>query len=112
LLNVVIVETNKMNIKNKLKSVWYVIETRFTKLQLLFGITKDESVIPNGMYCYEIDKERNLTEPTAGVWIKTCKYYRGLSNRGGIACTYVGFYGFDSSLYDRCKICAIKEKCK
>ena len=34
----------------------------------------------------------------------------GLQKTGGIACTYIGYYGFDPCLYDECKICGQNEE--
>lgn len=63
------------------------------------------------MYCYEYDEERNTKEPIndGGYWVKTCKYYRSTPKTKGVACTYVGYMGFDPCLYDQCKICGVKD---
>lgn len=94
--------------KNTLLNIIYYLETRYTKLLRLFNIRKDTTVIPKGMYCYVYDDEKNENKEPFSYWIKTCKYYRSNDN-GGIACTYVGFYGFDFCLYDQCKICGKNE---
>lgn len=85
---------------------WYYIEVLFTKVQRYFGIRKDTSVIPEGMYCYTWDNERELREPhtNGGYWIKPCKYYRSMKGMNA-ACTYIGFIGFDFCLGDQCKMC-------
>jgi len=64
------------------------------------------------MYCYEHDVERNIKEPINGYWIKPCKYYRSTNKSKGVACTYVGYFGFDVLLYDQCKICGENEEGK
>ena len=103
-----------MKQKNKfdrLKLIWYYIETRFVLLYLFFGFKRNDKVIPKGMYCYIIDEERNIKEPCkdGSYWIKKCPYYRSTGKTGGIACTYDGFFGFDLCLYDQCKICGINK---
>lgn len=97
--------------KTIFKLIWYYIETRYTKLLSLFGVTKDSSVIPEGKYCYVSDRERNTNDPhpNGGIWVKTCKYHRGTKRTGGIACTYTGHFGFDMCLYDQCKICGVND---
>ena len=98
--------------KTFFKLIWYYIETKYIKLLCIFGKKLDASIIPTGIYCYCVDKERNITHPCTdgGYWIKTCKYYRSTPKTGGIACTYVGYYGFDFCLYDQCKICGINNE--
>ncbi len=101
---------NKINIlRIEIMLLWFWFETRYTKFLLLLNIRRSSEPIPRGMYCYERDKERNIKEPIDGYWIKPCKYYRSTEKTGGIACTYVGYNGFDPCLYDSCKICGVKE---
>lgn len=95
--------------RTKLRLLWYWFETRYAKLLRLFGVVRSTDCIPDGMYCYEYDEERNAKEPTDGYWIKTCKYYRSTPKTKGVACTYVGYMGFDPCLYDQCKICGVKD---
>ncbi len=99
---------------NKIVLVWYYVEVLFSRILNFLNIKRSEDCIPKGMYCYEYDKERNEKEPCndGGYWIKTCKYYRSTPETGGIACTYVGFFGFEPSLYDQCKICSVKNNFK
>jgi hypothetical protein len=40
-----------------------------------------------------------------GYPVRECKYYRMTPSTKGIACIYIGYYGFDPCLYDACKIC-------
>jgi len=97
--------------KTKIILFGYWIETRITKILNFFNISYDIGPIPEGMYCYEWDKERNEKEPLEnGYWTKTCKYYRSTPKTKGMACTYIGYYGFDFCLYDQCKICGIKNE--
>lgn len=97
--------------KNNIKLSWYFIEVLFAKFLNLIKYKKNKSVIPIGVYCYEIDHKLNELEPLPNgqKWIKTCKYYRVDKCSKGTACTYVGHYGFDVCLYDRCKICGVND---
>ncbi len=97
--------------KTKLRLLWYWLETRYAKLLRLFGVVRSTNCIPHGMYCYEYDEERNTKEPSndGSYWINTCKYYRSTPKTKGVACTYVGYMGFDPCLYDQCKICGVKD---
>lgn len=77
---------------------------------MIFGVLKSEDPIPNDTpYCYLWDEEKNNRNPIDGYWIKPCKYYRTTPKTKGVACTYVGYFGFDPCLYDQCKICGVKE---
>lgn len=102
---------NKLRNVTKLRLLWYWLETRYVKLLRLLSVVRSTDCIPNGMYCYEYDEERNAKEPCedGGYWVKTCKYYRNTPKTKGVACTYVGYMGFDPCLYDKCKICGEKE---
>jgi hypothetical protein len=93
----------------KLKVVWYYIEILYSKILRLLHIKRDTSVIPKGMYCYVIDRERNIKEPFDGYWIKKCKYYRSLEGELCAGCTYVGVIGWDLLLGDQCKICDVND---
>lgn len=88
-----------------LRVYWYYIEVYFSKFKNLLKIKKDKTIIPEGMYCYTLDEERQKIEPCLnGYWIKPCKYYRSM--KGNYAgCTYVGYIGWDICLGDQCKIC-------
>ena len=98
--------------RTKLKLLWCWIETRYANLLHLFGVVRSTDCIPNGTYCYEYDEERNAKKPANGYygyWIKPCKYYRSIPKTNVVACTYVGYMGFDPCLYDQCKICGVKD---
>jgi len=84
---------------NILLIIQYRIEVFFTKLLNLFSIKKNINVIPKGVYCYEYDKSHSNNN------INICKYFRSTNTGKGTACTYVGYFGYDFSLYDQCKIC-------
>lgn len=92
-------------IEAKLLLIWYWLEIKYIQI---FNITYPKDPIPEGMYCYENDFEKNIAEPFDGIWIKTCPYYRSTYLTGGIACTYSAYYGFEAGLYDQCKICGTK----
>lgn len=99
----------KSLIKYNLKIWWSYVEILFTKIQRLFNVRKDSSVIPPGPYCYVIDEEKNDLEPIDGIWVKVCKYYRSMRRQCYAGCTYVGFIGFDLCLGDQCKMCGKNE---
>lgn len=94
--------------KTNLSLISILCEVVYSKLLRLFKIKRDESVIPEGSYCYVWDEEKNKAQPIDGYWIKSCKYYRNISENNR-ACLYTGFVGFDFCLYDQCKICGVKE---
>jgi hypothetical protein len=98
---------NSIRIQDKIKLLLYYTETRYVKLLRKLGFKSDVLDIPIGQYCYVVDVARNTNEPCSNgeYWIKTCKYYRSTTSSGGIACTYIGHYGFDPCLRDQCKIC-------
>ena len=98
-------------IKHKLKLFWYYTESSYVSFLRIFGFKPNTSVIPHGKYCYVIDVEKNKKEPCSdgSLWISVCKYFRGTNKTGGIACTYLGFYGFDPCLYDSCKVCGVND---
>ena len=102
----------KFLVKEFIILLWFYLETKFMRFLKLFRFKSDSSVIPNGMYCYTIDNERNVNQPCKNgeYWIKPCKYFRGTQKTGGIACTYVGYFGFDPCLFDQCKICSVNYK--
>lgn len=92
-----------------MKVITVFFEVIWSHIQNFFGYHKDDSVIPkNTPYCYELDEEKNASNPISGYWIKPCKYYRNLGKTGS-ACTYCGFMGWDPCLSDQCKICGINE---
>ena len=95
--------------KNSILSLWYFIEALFNRIRILFGYKFDKKCIPKGRYCYELENN-GKDHPLVCCYIKkVCRYYRS-NKHGGIACMYLGFYGFDLCLYDQCKICDVNIK--
>jgi len=94
--------------KDRILLVWYYVEVKYSQLLRLFGVRRSTLHIPEGMYCYDYDEERNATKDPddVGYYVKTCKYYRSTYKTKGVACTYIGYYGFDPCLYDQCKMCS------
>ena len=94
--------------KDRILLIWYWLEVKYAQLLYLFGVVRSALPIPEGMYCYEYDDERNATKADNdyGYYIKPCKYYRSTPKTKGVACTYMGYFGFDPCLYDQCKICS------
>ena len=91
--------------RSRLNEIKWWFEVLWSNILRRLGKKYDSSVIPKGEYCYTYDEEKNKKDPIDGYWIKSCKYYRGVSKRGTTACTFVGTHGFDFLLYDQCKIC-------
>lgn len=90
-----------------IKILWVYIEIGYTKLLQLFNIKRSIVPIPKGTpYCYDWDDNQNEKELIDGYSIKPCKYYRGKKGKK-VACIYVGYIGYDSSLEDQCKICGV-----
>lgn len=84
-----------------------IISVLFGKLLLPFGFKYDNSVIPEGPYCYVSDVARNKIkkEGEAGVYyIIPCKYFIILSKRWR-ACKYLGIITDDFVFRDQCKMC-------
>ena len=86
------------------------VEVAYARILCLLRINKSTSPIPEGLYCYVWDEEKNKKEPINGYWTKPCKYYRSLKRQCFAGCTYVGFIGWDVCLGDQCKICGEKEE--
>jgi hypothetical protein len=89
-----------MIVLNYISVIWGVI------LKWLH-IKRDESVIPEGEYCYTPNYEKNtfktLTEE--GVYyIKPCKYFKCLLGDYH-ACIFIGCITNNFLLADQCKIC-------
>lgn len=93
--------------KKRLLLPWRYVEVLYAKVLNLLRIERDASVIPEGVYCYVWDDERNEKEPRGigRYWVKPCPYYRNVGD-GVTACTFVGFIGYDPCLSDQCKICS------
>jgi hypothetical protein len=68
----------------------------------------DESVIPQGHYCYSVTEEelkRTQSPDWDGVYnIELCPYYKPMKGYNA-ACLYTDFIGLSFSLGDQCKIC-------
>jgi hypothetical protein len=85
------------------------LEIFWTRIQLFFGKKLDESVIPEGFYCYKYNGKDGFNEdelPYHG--IDACPYFRKFKN-GNTACLFIGYYGFDFAHYDQCKICDVNK---
>lgn len=73
-----------------------------TNIFYSLGIRKSIKPIPDGKYCYVVDKENK--KPIDGYWIIPCKYYKKVSeNING--CNYLGIITSDIDFKDQCKIC-------
>ena len=56
--------------------IWYWLEVKYAQLLCLFGVRRSASPIPEGIYCYEYDDERNATKAEANA--STCKIFRAI----------------------------------
>lgn len=88
---------------------WYYIECLYARLLLLFLVSKDPSVIPEGPYCYHIIRTRDHTLLDWKHTVISCKYYRCMKDQDA-ACVYTGVIGWDLLLGDQCKVCGIKHE--
>ena len=78
------------------------------KLLFLFGVRRSALPIPDGMYCYAPDIEKNEARKEAepyAYYIKPCKYYKTLGRRYN-GCSYLGVITDDMTFDDQCKICS------
>lgn len=100
-----------MSLIDRLLLVGYWFEALYVRIRLLFGLKKNTNPIPKGPYCYEYTGYRWLRVDGRAIReTRCCPYFRSTKLTGGIACTYLGVYGFDICLYDQCKICGENEE--
>lgn len=84
----------------------FIIVFYYRILKYFFG-ELDSSIIPEGLYCYVPDDEKNAKENSNFTfYIKPCPYYRSMSGQYNAGCLFTGRAGFDLSLGDQCKICS------
>ena len=77
------------------------------KLLLLFGVGRSTLPIPEGMYCYTPDIEKNEARKDCNIYcVKPCKYYKILGRRYN-GCSYLGVITDDPTFDDQCKICGV-----
>jgi len=89
-----------------MKILIYYIEILLSTLRLKLGFNYSKDCIPIGYYCYKIDEEKSKSRPLSeGYEIQLCPYYRKTKNGDNCGCVYIGFWGYDSCLWDQCKIC-------
>ena len=78
----------------------------WSKLLIFFGFKYSNKFIPEGMYCYTPDIEKNNDRENFSVYyIKPCKYYKSLS-RDYNGCMYLGIITDDLVFNDQCKLCS------
>ncbi len=98
--------------KEKVKINLYVYWSRnlanvlWWKLLFLFGVRRSALPIPEGMYCYAPDDEKNAKATSFKYYyIKPCKYYKTLwSSFNG--CSFIGIITDDCVFDDQCKMCS------
>jgi len=82
----------------------------YWRLLHLFGINTDTEPIPDSVYCYVPDTEKNKREnDVMHYYIKPCKYYKSFGNEYN-GCKYLGIITDDFLFDDQCKICGIKDQ--
>ena len=98
-----------MKLKSKITrySHWSMnfINVMWWKLLILFGVNRSPLPIPEGIYCYSPDTEKNEKAVNFKYYyVKPCKYYKTLGNRYN-GCSYLGIITDDSVFNDQCKMC-------
>lgn len=95
----------KKKFRIRLYHIANLFEMLWSKICIAFGKKYDSSVIPEGVYCYKIDTERNEREKRFfGYHIIPCNYYKTLGN-GWNGCKYLGYITDDFVFDDQCKMC-------
>ena len=86
--------------KNLVNMLWW-------KLLFLFGVRRSALPIPEGMYCYNPDIEKNKAKKDFSTYyINSCKYYKTLGRRYN-GCSYLGIITDDMTFDDQCKMCGV-----
>jgi len=75
----------------------------FSKILIFFGYKYDESVIPEGAYCYTPKRDSNTKLSYA---IEPCPYYKDISMYFA-GCKFLGNFYTDLEFFDQCKMCDI-----
>jgi hypothetical protein len=89
----------------KIKNLFSVI---FSKMLITFGYKYDSSIIPDGLYCYVPDVEKNKNTTKFEYHIIPCKYYKPIDKKWN-GCKYIGIITDDLLFDDQCKICNVKK---
>ena len=91
----------------RIKNFSSVIYWRFL---LLFGIKQSSEYIPDGHYCYSLER---LPEAQVGIIQQykyhQCKYYKPIGKHLN-GCAYLGVITNDIIFDDQCKICGENKK--
>lgn len=84
-------------------SIWSVII-------VYFGYKYDESVVPEGPYCYvpDVEKNKNKKDDDYSYYIKTCDYFVFIS-REKKCCKLLGIITDDDVFGDQCKMCKVND---
>lgn len=105
--------------KEKISDIIHLIKSYiivwFNWLLIKLGYKHNETVVPEGPYCYVPDIEKNELERSKenyGVYyVKPCKYFVKAS-RNISGCKLLGYIGDDFLLNDQCKLCSINDDYK
>lgn len=91
--------------RNWIKILWW-------SFIIKLGYKRSKDPIPQGVYCYKPDDEKNRKNKNNSVFfVEPCKYYKTLGNRYN-GCSYLGIITDDMVFDDQCKMCDIKEQCR
>lgn len=87
-----------------------LLEVLFVKFLILFGYKFDKSKIPEGIYCYKINSEKNQNKPKNDLTLYTddC-IYRKYIYKDWFGCKFLGIITDDMCFEDACKICSENE---
>ena len=92
----------------KLIKIWSQIY--LIKIKKLFGYKLDQTIIPEGLYCYKFNglKGTSLINGNSVPWYGTsvCPYYKS-PTRNLNACLYCGIITDDIVFDDQCKLCGV-----
>lgn len=105
-------ELKERMMKNTYYLYWTenLVNMLWWKLLILFGVRRSALPIPEGMYCYAPDNEKNCANEDSinnhggTYYIKPCKYYKTLGRRFN-GCSYLGIITDDCVFDDQCKMC-------
>ena len=79
----------------------------YSKVLIYFGKKYDSSFIPEGMYCYKLDDEKNKNKKHDDyhIYLIPCRYYKTLGKHWN-GCKYLGIITDDDVFDDQCKMCS------
>ena len=82
-----------------------------SKVRKIINKKYDKSKIPNGLYCFSYDLEKNeklIDEWDNGIYINACPYYQNINDKFN-CCLYDSVITSDEKFKQKNKICNIKK---